>query len=114
MKRTLIAGASLAVLVLMGALTVTGGQMPMGSQEGAQEQPSGPSSMTGRGMMGMMRPMMGGMMEGQMDPTGMMSMMGGGERDPKAMARMLELRGDLLKAMGEVMLKHAKAMSKEP
>jgi hypothetical protein len=30
--------------------------------------------------------------------------------DPKAMARMLELRGDLLKALGEVMLKHAKAM----
>jgi hypothetical protein len=35
---------------------------------------------------------------------------GGGQMDPKAMARMLELRGDLLKAMGEVMLKHAKAM----
>jgi hypothetical protein len=47
---------------------------------------------------------------GQMDPSGMMSMMGSGEIDPKAMARMLELRGDLLKAMGEVMLKHAKAM----
>jgi hypothetical protein len=65
--------------------------------------------MMGRGMMGMMCPMMGG----QMDPSGMMSMMGmmgGGEMDPKAMARMLELRGDLLKAMGEVMLKHAKAM----
>ena len=63
----------------------------------------------GRGMMGMMCPMMGG----HMDPTGMMSMMsmmGSGEMDPKAMARMLELRGDLLKAIGEVMLKHAKAM----
>jgi hypothetical protein len=34
-----------------------------------------------------------------MDPSGMMSMMGSGEIDPKAMARMLELRGDLLKAM---------------
>jgi hypothetical protein len=114
MKRTLIMGASLVVLVLMGALTATGGQMPMGSPEGAQEQPSGPSSMMGRGMTGMMCPMMGGMMGGQMDPAGMMGMMGGGERDPKAMARMLELRGDLLKAMGEVMLKHAKVMSKEP
>ena len=93
MKRTLIMGASLVVLVLMGALTVMGGQTPMGGQGGAQEQPSGPSSMMGRGMMGMM---------------------GGGERDPKPLARMLELRGDLLKAMGEVMLKHAKAMSKEP
>jgi hypothetical protein len=48
-----------------------------------------------------------------MDPSGMMammSMMGSGQMDPKAMARMLQLRGDLLKAMGEVMLKHAKAM----
>lgn len=35
MKRTQIMGASLVVLVLMGALTATGGQMPMGSQEGA-------------------------------------------------------------------------------
>jgi hypothetical protein len=49
MKRTLIMGASLVVLVLMGALTVMGGQMPMGSQEGTQEQSSGPSSMMGRG-----------------------------------------------------------------
>jgi hypothetical protein len=30
--------------------------------------------------------------------------------DLKTMARMLALRGDLLKAMGEVMLTHAKAM----
>jgi hypothetical protein len=65
--------------------------------------------MMGRGMVGMMCPMMGN----QMDLSGMMSMMGmmgSEEMDPKAMARMLELRGDLLKAMGEVMLKHAKAM----
>jgi hypothetical protein len=108
MKRTMIVGACLLVLVLIGSPLVMGGQMPMGGQ-GEQE----PSTM-GRGMM---CPMMGGMMGGQMDPSGMMgmmSMMGGGQTDPKAMARMLELRGDLLKAMGEVMLKHAKAMSKEP
>jgi hypothetical protein len=103
MKRTMIVGACLLVLVLMGSPLVMGGQMPMGSQ-GEQE----PSTM-GRGMM---CPMMGGMMGGQMDPSGMMGMMSmmGGQMDPKAMARMLELRGDLLKAMGEVMLKHAKAM----
>jgi hypothetical protein len=103
MKRTMIVGACLLVLVLIGSPLVMGGQMPMGGQ-GEQE----PSTM-GRGMM---CPMMGGMMGGQMDPsgmTGMMSMMGG-QMDPKAMARMLELRGDLLKAMGEVMLKHAKAL----
>jgi hypothetical protein len=83
--------------------------MPMESQGGAEEQRTDQPSMMGRGMMGIMCPRMGE----QMNPSGMMSMMsmmGGGERDPKAMARMLELRGDLLKAMGEVMLKHAKAM----
>jgi hypothetical protein len=48
-----------------------------------------------------------------MDPSGMMammSMMGSGQMDPKAMARMLQLRGDMLKAMGEVMLKHSQAI----
>jgi hypothetical protein len=54
---------------------------------------------TSEDMMTMMCPMMGGMMAGQMDPTGMMGMMSGGQMDPKAMARMLALRGDLLKAM---------------
>jgi hypothetical protein len=102
MKRTMIVGACLLVLVLISVPIVMGGQMPMGGQ-GEQEQ-----STMGRGMM--MCPMMGGMMGGQMDPSGMMGMMGGGPIDPKAMARMLEVRGDLLKAMGEVMLKHAKAM----
>ena len=106
MKRTMTVGASLVVLVLIGALTVTGGQMPMGSQ--GVEQSSGPSSMMGRGMMGMMCPM-----GGQMDPMGMMAMMGGGQTDPKAMGRALELRGELLKAMGEVMIKHGQAMSRE-
>ena len=106
MIRKGIVGASLAVLVLIGAASVMGGEMPMGGRGGAHEQSSGPSSMMGPGMMGMMCPMMGG----PMDPAAMMGMMGSGETDPKAMARILEFRGDLLKAMGEVMLKHAKTM----
>jgi hypothetical protein len=108
MKRIIMIGAGLLVLVLIGSPFVLGGQMPMGSQGGGEEQRTDQPSMMGRGMMGMMCPMMGG----QMDPSGMMSTMSmmGGEKDPKAMARVLELRGDLLKAMGEVMLKHAKAM----
>ena len=93
------------VLVLMGAPTVMGGQMPMGSQGRAQDQSSGLSS-----MMGMMCPMMGS----PMDPMGMMAMMSGGQADPKRMGRALELRGALLKAMGEVMIKHGQAMSQEP
>jgi hypothetical protein len=109
MKRIVTISAGLLVLALIGSPFVLGGQMPVGSQGGAGEQRTDPPSMMGRGMMAMMCPMMAG----EMDPSSMMSMMsmmGGGERDPKAMARMLELRGDLLKAMGEVMLKHAKAM----
>jgi hypothetical protein len=114
MKRTMIVSACLLVLILIGSPMVMRGQMPMGGQGGQQEQSSGQPSMMGREMMGMpMMSMMCPMMGGQMDPSGMMgmmSMMGSGQMDPKALARMLELRGDLLKAMGEVMLKHAKAM----
>ena len=110
MKRMMIIGASLMVLLLIGSAAAMGGQIPMGPQSGQPEQPSGQRPMMGGGMMGMMCPMMGGMMGGQMDPSGMMAMMSGGQMDPKAMARMLALRGDLLKAMGEVMLRHAKAM----
>ena len=109
MKRTIVMGALLMVLVLIGAVAVMGGQMSMGSQGGEQEPSSAPSSMMGRGMMGMMCPMMGS----QMDPMGMTAMMGGGQMDPKAMGRALELRGELLKAIGDVMIKHGQAMSKE-
>jgi hypothetical protein len=68
-------------------------------------------------MMEMMCPMMMGMMMGRMTGQGgmgrgMMGMEGGmmsgmNPSDPKAMARMLRFRGDMMKAMGEVMLKHA-------
>jgi hypothetical protein len=109
MKRSMIVGASLVALILIGT-TGLGAQHQMGGQGGQQEQPSGQPSMMGRGMMGMpmmMCPMMPQMMGTQMDP---MSMIGGDHMDPKTMARMLQLRGDMLKAMGEVLLKHAKAM----
>jgi hypothetical protein len=33
-----------------------------------------------------------------------------GMADPKAQARMLRLRGDMMKAMGEVLLKHAQEL----
>jgi hypothetical protein len=70
--------------------------------------------MMGQGMMGhemmggMMCPMMGQHMMGMgMGPRMMGGMMGS---DPKAMARMLKLRGDILKAIGEVMVKHAQEL----
>jgi hypothetical protein len=78
MKWMMVVGACLLVLALISAPLVMGGQMqmPMGGQ-GEQE----PSTM-GRGMM---CPMMGGMMGGQMDPSGMMGMrsMMGDQMDPK-------------------------------
>jgi hypothetical protein len=83
--------------------THTGSMMPMHMCR--EMMMSGPSTM-GPGMMGghsMMGPgMMGpGMMAGQ--PT-----------DPKAMAQMLEMRGEMMKAMGDIMLKHAKQMQETP
>jgi hypothetical protein len=34
--------------------------------------------------------------------------------DPKMMAQMMELRGEMMKAMGDVMMKHAKKMQRVP
>lgn len=128
MKVTLVLSTALflALLLTSGALAAQhqpGGQMQMGSQP-APQQPAAPHQpgmgpgMMGPGGMGMMcpmmsmMPMMGQMMGGQADPSGMamMGMMGAGQMDPKAMGRMLQFRGELLKAMGDVMLKHGKAM----
>lgn len=68
-------------------------------------------------MMDMCRQMMGMPMAG--GPTGMpmagemtgMPMMGGAAAiDPKERASMLEMRGEMMKAMGDVMIKHAQRM----
>jgi hypothetical protein len=66
-----------------------GGAHAPGQQ--SQQPMMGHMGHMGHGMMGMC-PMMGGMM---------------GSADPKAQARMLRLRGDMMKAMGDVLLKHA-------
>ena len=104
MKKTSAMAAGLAILF---TVSVAVAQMrPMTPPQPSQGQPPagthapGPQSqqpMMGQGMMGMMCPMMGmGMGSGMM-----------GMSDPKAQARMLKLRGDMMKAMGEVLLKHA-------
>jgi len=90
-------------------------------------QTMGPGMMEQHDMMAMMCPMMMGMMMGRtmnqgggrgMPGSGMMGMGGGmmqgmNPSDPKAMARMLRFRGDMLKAMGEVMIKHAQDFEQE-
>ncbi len=89
----------------------------------------GPGMMEQQAMMEMMCPMMMGMMmgrmmgQGGMGRAGMMGpgmmgmgggMMGGmNPPDPKALARMLRFRGDMMEAIGDVMLKHAQEIEQE-
>ena len=125
MKRTM--SGCIALLLVMGIWTSAmaaqhpaGGRMPMCGQAGQQEQPSGQSPMMGRGMMGqgmrmpmdcatcaMMQQMKGGMME----PTEM-GMMAPGQ-DPKVLGRMLQMRGEMLKAMGDILLKYGSSLAEE-
>jgi len=70
---------------------------PAPAPSGMQE-PQGSGTMP---MMDMCRQMMAGPMMG----------MGGDQKmDPKMMAHMLQMRGEMMKAMGEVMMKHGKMM----
>jgi hypothetical protein len=110
MRRSMMVGVVLVALGLIGT-TVLGAQHQMGGHGGQQEQAPGQPPMMGRGMMGM--PMMCQMMGAHVEPMGL-GMMGGDPTDPKMMARMLQLRGEMLKAMGEVLLKHGKAMEETP
>ena len=57
------------------------------------------------------------MMMSHMMGGGMMGMPMSGESqkmDPKTMAQMLEMRGEMMKAMGDIMMKHAKKMQSAP
>lgn len=124
MKLTMTACVWLVAVTLIGSSALaaehqTEGQKSMGCQGGQQEQTGGQPPMMGQGMMGMpmmgmMCPMMRQIMGGMMDPAGMgMAGMMGGAHDPKAMGRMLQMRGDMLKAVGEVLIKYGKAMAEE-
>ena len=79
-----------------------GGGMPMmdacRAMMAGQSMPGG-----GGGEMMMGGPMMGGMMNG--------GMMSGG--DPKMMGHMLEMRGEIMKAVGDIMLRHGQKMQQE-
>jgi hypothetical protein len=120
MTRILLVSVSLIALIIVGPAMAgmqhrMGSEMPMESQAEPQESSPGQhqmmrGGMMGQGMMGhgMMR-MMCPMMAMMMDPTGT-GMMGRQPADPKAVGRLLQLRGDMLKAVGEVLLKYGKAM----
>jgi hypothetical protein len=87
-------------LVALGMVLVTGV---------ALAQPTPPQPGTGPGhqmpMPGGMCPMMGSVMGGGMMGGGLMGMMAG-QSDP----RILQMRGEMMKAMGEVMMKYGKMM----
>jgi hypothetical protein len=82
------------------------------SPHGAAQPPAGAPAAHGPGMMSgtmpmmdMCRQMMGGM-------GGMMGMPMGGAppADPKERAAMMEMRGEMMKAMGDIMMKHGRRM----
>ena len=111
--------ATTALVLAFGASVVLA-QQPQ-HQHDATKQPSAPSAkpeapapIMGAHMaqhMEMCRQMMGqgGTMGGGMGP-GMMGpgMMGGG--DPKQQAEMMAMRGEMMKAMGDIMMKYAQRM----
>jgi hypothetical protein len=125
MKRITI--AVLTLIFLSGGSMAIAQMQPMkpaqpsqGQAPGAAQKPGtlsrqpmmgqGMMGQGGQGMMGMMCPMMGQPMMG-MGPGMMGGMMS--TSDPKAQARMLKFHGDMMKAMGEVMLKHAQSLEQE-
>jgi hypothetical protein len=77
---------------------------PAGSSAAPAPAPTPGTAGGGMPMMDMCRQMMTDMMMG-MPMTG-----GGGPMDPKERAAMLQMRGEMMKAMGEIMMKHARRM----
>ena len=80
---------------------------------GQGQQPPPPGGMQGGGMMmcPMMEMMGGGARSGGMMGGGMPTM--GGQMDPKTVGRMLQMRGEMMKAIADVLIKHGKAMEAE-
>jgi hypothetical protein len=119
-RRAGLLAVTLIGLVAGSAQAQMCGGGPTMAQAGPAEQAPGQPAMMGRGMMGQgmcpmcMMPAMASMRGGSMDPTGLMGMPGDGPTDPKTRARLLQLRGEMLKAMGEVMLKHGQALEQTP
>ena len=115
MHTTLV--SAVAMLTLFASTAAFAQQPPSGhqhdpSQPPSQSQPAAP----GRGGMGGMQGggmggMMGGGMCGMM--AGMAPMMGPAS-DPRTQARMLQLRGEIMKAVGEVLIKHGQALEAAP
>ena len=119
MRKTVMALASGVVLAMASVGTAqTKTTAPAGSESHPQSEAQAPKESP---HMPMMTPEMMAMMCSQMrHQMGMMGMgmgpgmMGGmmGTSDPKAQARTLRFRADMMKAMSDVMLKHAAELEK--
>ena len=126
--RTLL--ASILTVLTLALATLAAAQQP---PAGHQHEPGKPSTQSappgtphGGGMMGGMHQgggMMGGMHQGGMMGGGMCGMMGGmgsmmggmgGGSDPQTLARTLQLRGEIMKAVGDVLIKHAQTLAATP
>ena len=108
-------GIAMIAVVMFLATSGASAQMQHPAPPSPGQGPPGSASqqqMMMQPMMGMMCPMMGMMRGGGMEGMGMMGGMPN-MSDPRAAARMLKLRGEMMKAMGEVMLKHAQALEQE-
>ena len=74
-------------------------------------QPAQPAPAPGGMSMEMCHQMMMSHMTGGMAG---MPMGGDAQMDPKTRGQMLEMRGEMMKAMGDIMMKHAKKMQSAP
>ena len=112
MQKTVTALAFAGVVVL--AAVSVGAAQTKPIAPGSPESHTHPEGQTPKEspQMPMMTPEMMAMMCSQMRQHhgGMMGMMG--TADPKAQARMLRFRADMMKAMSDVMLKHAAELEK--
>jgi len=108
---TFVVGALFAALVAAPASAQQPGaspdphhpESPAGTSPAPPSAPTPGMKSASMPMMDMCRQMMAGM-------TGMPMMGGAAPADPKEKADMLQLRGEMMKAMGEVMMNHARRM----
>ena len=126
MNKFLISLAVVSLIAIPGAVSFS--QQHEMQKPPAKEGPGAAGGEMSSGhTMGMMHPMAGMMrpMQGMACPMGMPGsggmqggmmgrmMQGTAGGDPKTMGRMMEMRGEMLMKIGEVMMKHAKMWQQE-
>jgi hypothetical protein len=103
-----VASALFAVLTAAPVYAQQPGPAPGAAQPRA-DVPAAPPGAPGPGMMSGAMPMMD-MCRQMMGGMGMPMMGGAPPADPKERAAMMEMRGEMMKAMGDIMVKHGRRM----